>query len=154
VIGAHLQHSRTASEAGGVLLGRMLLHSSDVIIDAATAPNPEDQATRVSFHRAVRPAQMAVERAWGETEGRANYLGEWHTHPEDEPSPSRTDVTNWKRIVKTAQYEQDMLFFLIAGRRAIRVWELPRRGRNPAHLAPLDDEPDEEPDAAVGAKTT
>ena len=52
-----------------------------------------------------------------------NYLGEWHTHPEDVPSPSSHDRRDWLRTLDTAQFEQSFLFFIIVGRTSIGVWE-------------------------------
>ena len=50
--------------------------------------------------------------------GTKSYLGEWHTHPEPNPRPSSLDITEWK---KTANYNEDMLLFLIVGQETIFI---------------------------------
>lgn len=111
-------------EAGGVLLGRLSREGSDIIIDDITVPGEGDIASRFSFNREKKRTQYLVNKAWHESEGTKNYLGEWHTHPENIPNPSPQDLTNWHYISTNAQYEQDSLIFIIVGIDQIRVWEL------------------------------
>jgi integrative and conjugative element protein (TIGR02256 family) len=121
------------SEAGGILLGRVFLASGDIVIDHATTPTLEDERSRFRFFRAREPAQRIVDEAWAGSGGYSIYLGEWHTHPEDVPSPSWCDRRNWKRVARTATYEQDVLLFLIVGRARLGVWATDRR----ANIVPL-----------------
>jgi integrative and conjugative element protein (TIGR02256 family) len=123
VIDAYRQLRPEATEAGGILLGRMILESQDIVIDEATLPSAPDRRKRFSFFRARQPAQKLVERAWGKSDRTQNYLGEWHTHPEDYPSPSALDLKNWKKILRRSVFEQGSLFFVIGGRRAVGTWE-------------------------------
>lgn len=123
---AHVQRHCWSTEAGGILLGRMLTEKEHVVVDEVTVPGPHDRTSRFRFFRAERPAQTAVDAAWTRSGGEINYLGEWHTHPENDPTPSRHDRTDWQRLVMTQRYEQDALFFVIVGRRTIRAWELAR----------------------------
>jgi integrative and conjugative element protein (TIGR02256 family) len=67
-----------------------------------------------------------VDAAWGESGGSRNYLGEWHSHPEDVPAPSDIDIENWHRIIAQTVCEQDFLLFAIVGRTATQMWELSR----------------------------
>ncbi len=117
--------SRTR-EAGGVLLGRLIVDSDDVVVDLAGAPARQDFRSRFSFFRKARPAQATVDEEWAASSGAVNYLGDWHTHPEDHPVPSQTDLRNWQAIVSSAAFEQDFLLFLIVGRVSLRLWELAR----------------------------
>jgi integrative and conjugative element protein (TIGR02256 family) len=123
---AHIQRHCWSTEAGGILLGRMLTEKEHIVVDEVTVPGPHDRRSRFRFFRSERPAQTAVDAAWTCSGGEINYLGEWHTHPEDDPTPSGHDRTDWHRLVTTQRYEQDALFFVIVGRRTIRAWELAR----------------------------
>ncbi len=116
-----------SSEAGGLLLGRTIRDSKDVIIDTVSLPQALDRMSRFRFVRARRPAQRLVTRTWEESEGVRNYLGEWHTHPEDSPTPSFVDISDWKRIAAEVQSEHASLLFLIAGRVELRLWEACRK---------------------------
>ena len=118
----HRQVGATSNEAGGMLLGRFINQTQDIVVDEATAPTGEDSPGRFFFNRAKGAAQRYIDLAWGESSSTRVYLGEWHTHPEDVPIPSDHDLRNWRRITKRAQYHQDSLIFVIVGRQKIRAW--------------------------------
>jgi integrative and conjugative element protein (TIGR02256 family) len=143
----HIQRHRWSAEAGGILLGRMLVEGDAVVVDEITVPGPHDHRSRFRFLRAERPAQAVVNEAWARSGGQLNYLGEWHTHPEDAPEPSGHDRADWRRLVATQIYEQQSLFFMIAGRREIRAWELPRGEATPVSLPAVEDRGREPPKA-------
>jgi len=123
VLMEYRQLTTASAEAGGILLGRMLLQSPDVIVDEAVRPVATDRRSRFRFWRARRPAQRRIEAEWRTSGRMVNYLGEWHTHPEDTPWPSCHDVENWCRLGRKARYEQDFLIFLIVGTTATGAWE-------------------------------
>lgn len=134
----HRQLDFSSPEAGGILLGRFIAGTANVVIDVAAGPSQQDKRTRFSFFRAKRPAQQRVTEAWHGSDGTSNYLGEWHTHPEDEPSPSSTDLADWKRIMTQARFEQTGLIFVLVGRRLIRMWELLKSEPSPHLLLETD----------------
>lgn len=125
------QQSETAREAGGVLLGRLIVNAPDIVVDDVTEPSSSDRRGRFFFSRSAVPTQRAIDDAWQNSNGTRNYLGEWHTHPELDPSPSPTDFENWQRLSRRARYEQDSLFFVIAGMTEIRAWEIERQRSRP-----------------------
>lgn len=120
---AYRQMQSDDTEAGGLLLGRLIVGTNDIVIDEATPPSPKDRRSRFAFRRSKRPAQNRVDAAWTESTATRVYLGEWHTHPEADPRPSLIDRCNWKKIVARARFEQESLFFVIVGRNRIRAWE-------------------------------
>ena len=140
----HVQRHPKSTEAGGILLGRMLMKSDDVVVDEVTVPGPHDSRNRFRFSRARQPAQTAVNDAWTRSSGELNYLGEWHTHPEDDPQPSGHDQKDWRRLVASQIYEQASLFFVIVGRRVIRAWEFTRAEACEVQLATVVDRQDDE----------
>lgn len=115
------------SEAGGVLLGRHLLDSRDVVVDDVTTPQVADRRSRFGFFRSRRHEALAQER-WRQQAGTSAYLGLWHTHPEPDPTPSTVDYRDWQQAVAGDSFEGDRLFFPIVGTNSIRVWTLSRRG--------------------------
>lgn len=123
VFGAYLQDESGHPEAGGIMLGRLIRDGGDVVLDEATTPSPSDRRTRFRFFRKRKPAQQRVNKAWGESVGTKVYLGEWHTHPEDHPTPSDADFSNWRRIMREVRRDHNELFFVIVGRFETRVWE-------------------------------
>ena len=120
------QIAKESKEAGGILLGRSIKDSIDVLIDEASEPAKEDLRRRFFFFRKKEPAQALVNKTWQYSQSVSNYLGEWHTHPEAHPTPSKLDLTNWVNLSRQTQCEQDFLVFSIVGIETIRFWELDR----------------------------
>lgn len=114
-------------EAGGVLLGRHLLDSHDVVVDEVTTPQNSDRRGRFSFFRSSRH-EFEARKRWIEEKNTMAYLGLWHTHPELDPTPSDVDRRDWTQAVSGDSFEGDRLFFPIIGTRSIRIWTLSRRG--------------------------
>ncbi|SER99787.1 Mov34/MPN/PAD-1 family protein [Halopseudomonas bauzanensis] len=114
-------------EAGGVLLGRHLLDSQDVVVDEVSTPQSSDRRSRFSFFRSSTHECIARQR-WLEQGSTSAYLGLWHTHPELDPTPSIIDRRDWEQAVSGDTFEGDRLFFPIIGTRSIRIWTLSRRG--------------------------
>ncbi|WP_366517454.1 Mov34/MPN/PAD-1 family protein [uncultured Alistipes sp.] len=46
------------------------------------------------------------------------YVGEWHTHPENVPSPSATDLKSIKNIYNTTNLNSDIIVYIIIGRQS------------------------------------
>lgn len=121
------QRRTSQCEAGGVLLGRHLLESANVVVDEVTTPQMADKRSRFGFFRSRRHEAIARER-WSAEKGTFAYLGLWHTHPEQDPTPSFVDRLDWQRAVVSDVYEGNLLFFLIVGTLNVRVWCVNRRG--------------------------
>lgn len=119
--------SERKPEAGGVLLGRHLIESSDLVVDEVTPPQRRDKRRRFYFFRSKSHSDIALKR-WKETNGKMAYLGSWHTHPEHVPIPSRTDLEDWEKASREDTYEGDTLFFIIVGIDEIKVWSKHRCG--------------------------
>ena len=93
-------------ESGGILLG--YVRGDHIEILEATEPTKEDKRSMFFFMRRPRGHKEIASRRWAESEGLIRYLGEWHTHPEDHPTPSGLDRREWrnsasKRIDKRPQ---------------------------------------------------
>jgi integrative and conjugative element protein (TIGR02256 family) len=121
-------------EAGGVLLGRMILESNDVVVDEVTIPTRRDKRGIFSFFRSAFETNTIIKRAWRESAATRNYLGEWHTHPEDYPTPSNVDISNWRKILRKGRIEQDFVLFMILGRKELAVWEWNKRATSAQRL--------------------
>lgn len=120
---SHAQIDKRLREAGGVLLGRYLLHTDDVVVDQITVPLKSDLRTRSGFVRGTMGHQEVVNRVWEASNGACHYLGEWHTHPEAKPSPSSIDTANWRRLLLHYRADPDPLYFVIVGTQGIAAWQ-------------------------------
>lgn len=128
VLQGYVQRTPRMPEAGGVLMGSRLLEGGDVVISAVSVPMPGDHQSRFRFIRQQEHHQRCVERAWKNSGGIINYLGEWHTHPENDPNPSALDKGEWRRLVKECHYDGEELFFLIVGIESWGLWEVASTG--------------------------
>ncbi|WP_437623251.1 Mov34/MPN/PAD-1 family protein [Sorangium sp. So ce1151] len=122
-------------EAGGVLLGRHLLESSDLVVDEVTEPMRGDHRARFEFRRGKAGHQRRVDEVWRTSRGTCVYLGEWHTHPEANPEPSSTDLNDWRRHLRTDAFDGDTLYFIIVGTCGVRAWSGTRTRRA---IEPMD----------------
>lgn len=113
------------TEAGGVLLGRHLLDSEDIVVDEVTTPQNTDRRSRFGFFRSSKHEALARKR-WQDQLTTMAYLGLWHTHPEKDPTPSSVDHGDWQQAVSRDTFEGEYLFFPIIGTHRIRVWCLGR----------------------------
>ena len=117
-----IQDTHRKDEAGGVLLGRFLIGNNDVVVDHITIPMPGDKRTRFGYFRS-KLHQKRISEAWVSSRGTCNYLGEWHTHPEDDPAPSSHDFANWENKLASDKFDSDFLFFVIVGTVRVNVWK-------------------------------
>ncbi|OQP45119.1 hypothetical protein A4D02_34720 [Niastella koreensis] len=122
-----IQREETTPESGGVLLGRFIKYSKDIVIDKISVPMKDDICTRYSFKRLSLGHQKMIDEEWTQSKGTCNYLGEWHTHPEEFPIPSNVDTRNWKRKLKSDVFSARFLYFIIVGMTEIKIWEGDRR---------------------------
>lgn len=123
---AFVQDHPNKTEAGGVLIGRAFDISCNLIIDEATIPQPSDKRHRFRFFRTQKGHQKIIEETWKNSDGIQNYLGEWHTHPEPIPTPSKIDIEGWIKHIQKASFDGDCLIFLIFGTEGFRAFEVRR----------------------------
>lgn len=91
------QYLSHAAEAGGILIGYRRgqhLHVVD-----ATTPGPGDRRSRYEFQRKDPVHQDTAFALWKRSRQTLDYLGEWHTHPQVNPTPSCIDTGEWAKIM-------------------------------------------------------
>jgi len=110
------QVNRNAREAGGVLLGYMRGPHFHILL--ATSPGLGDRRSRTSFHRSDKSHYQEFLSA-RKNDPLLAYLGDWHSHPEDTPTPSSLDQSEW-RIIK--KYVGRRCVCLIQGRQTVACY--------------------------------
>lgn len=106
-------------EKGGILLGEIC--KNEISIIKASVPTIFDKSTRFSFNRNKKSAQIIVDYEFFNSQGKTIYLGEWHTHPEDYPTPSSTDIKMIRQQFNKNLLNEDFLLLVIVGRKSIYV---------------------------------
>ncbi|WP_312199810.1 Mov34/MPN/PAD-1 family protein [Anaerospora hongkongensis] len=114
-----LQHDIHASESGGYILGYQHRKTGNITLEFITIPQEQDICSRIRctikdfFHRKLlRKAQL----------NDSYYMGVWHTHPQQIPTPSNIDYRDWQESLRCERTGGDYIFFLIAGTQGFRVW--------------------------------
>lgn len=118
VFAAHAQLSVAAPEAGGLLLGTV--HGQGMLITEATTPTRMDRQWRTLFERLPFGHRAIAKHRWRASSGTVRYVGEWHTHPEDLPQPSSTDLTEW-RVLATKRADGRAVLAVIVGREGLHI---------------------------------
>lgn len=111
-VGERVKQEKGKRELGGLLLG--FRDEKAIRVVRCTFPGPGDISTRTRFHRRSPSHQISASIWWARCGGRGDWVGEWHSHPEDNPSPSGIDLTSWRRQVR---HTQRPMVFLIFGLR-------------------------------------
>lgn len=141
IVDRYRQHGPSCTEGGGFLLGRMMRDSLDIVVDEVTEPGPGDVRSRYGFDLIdLVHHQAGVIGAWERSEGTCCFLGDWHTHAEPDPTPSRVDLDNWRlRLSRDASDEYPRLLFVIVGTERVRAWQGDRITGEIREALPLDD---------------
>lgn len=113
----HYRQTNIASpESGGILLGYR--RGRHLHVTRMTTPQPGDTQHRHGFQRQAQPHQKIALEQWKAERETMDYIGEWHTHPEIEPTPSSVDTREWRKICHA---KSEPMVFLIAGTRNV-LW--------------------------------
>ena len=108
------------NESGGILLGQV--KGSKFYILRASTPSKGDDAGRTFFYRDKHSTQVIIDYEFSNSEGHTIYLGEWHTHPEANPSPSSQDLLMIKDQYEKNSINTDILVTIIQGTKGHVHW--------------------------------
>ena len=109
---SHKQLSWWQSEAGGHLYARM--EGNVIRVVRATGPQPGDLRRRFFFSFSKMRAQTEIDQQF--LEG-LEYVGDWHTHPEDKPTPSNIDIATMKSRFHLSEHRLQAFLFVIVGKK-------------------------------------
>jgi integrative and conjugative element protein (TIGR02256 family) len=116
IINKFKKFNRLRKESGGLLLGYIRGFHFDVRY--ITTPCLEDISTPSSFERKDPFHLKKLNSLYKKSFGKIVYIGEWHTHQEDYPKPSLTDIREWHNIKSEKQY---FIIFLIIGKKGFYI---------------------------------
>lgn len=110
ILTSYRQLEYSSPESAGVIIGeRRGVH---IVINTVSEPSRADIRYRFMVNRISKHHQKTVDEAFKKSKGTWQYLGEWHTHPEDIPRPSMTDYSSWYKNLTSP----DSLILIIVGR--------------------------------------
>lgn len=100
-------------EAGGQLFARFLDGNLEVV--EATGPRMTDHRGRYHYIPDRTAEQAEIDERFSRG---LNFVGDWHTHPEDRPSPSSRDETSIAETMVKSSHALNGLLLIIVGRRS------------------------------------
>lgn len=106
----HRQLRFWQSEAGGQLFARFTGKTINIV--KATGPRKPDWRTRF-FYFAHRPSEHSEIHALF-NEG-LHFVGDWHTHPEKIPKPSKLDIQTYYETFRMSKHALAGMVFVIVG---------------------------------------
>lgn len=87
-----------------------------------TSPLPADStAGRLWFKRGIRGLKQYFSGLFAKSSGTTHYVGEWHSHPDGAPVPSREDDENMSAIVNDPDARCPECILVIVGYRRTRA---------------------------------
>lgn len=109
---SYRQMHYASAEAGGTIIGER--RGQHIVVTDISEPGQGDIRKRNRFERRGDHHQQKVDELFKQSDGYLVYLGEWHTHPEDFPQPSYTDIKSWQAgLIAT-----DPMVLIIVGRKS------------------------------------
>jgi integrative and conjugative element protein (TIGR02256 family) len=87
-------------ETGGVLLG--WTENENIIVAKATGAGPNAVHEKIFFRADANYIDMIIDMEYANSNGKINYIGEWHTHPQMNPRPSQVDLNSLDEIVESS----------------------------------------------------
>jgi integrative and conjugative element protein (TIGR02256 family) len=97
-------------EVGGQLFGTFEKHR--VRISLATGPRKGDRRSRFSFLPDRGRENIEIKQCFAHG---LHYIGDWHTHPEHDPSPSSTDLASMADCFRKSKHQLSHFIMLIVG---------------------------------------
>ncbi len=97
------------TEAGGLLFTSDL-YSNPILIEKFSIPSAQDKRTRHRFIPHKTKAQKIINEMF---ENGFHYVGDWHTHPQKHPKPSRTDINTIKDVFKKSDHNLNYMLMLV-----------------------------------------
>jgi len=101
-------------ESGGILVGEVYLRQNKVIVRQVIVSK---KAKRSLFGVNIDKVEMQyeLEKTRINTNYQYYYIGDWHTHSEQHPTPSMVDNISYKKTVRKAVLQTNFVVFLIVG---------------------------------------
>lgn len=122
----YIQEGMDSKEAGGILLGHVRGEHLEII--EATEPSFWDRRFRFLFERMPYFHHRLAMKRWTGSNGLVRYIGEWHTHPQNHPTPSSIDLAEWQ-ILAADRVDGRPLLALIVGRQDLHVEHISGTGK-------------------------
>ncbi|MES2410607.1 MAG: Mov34/MPN/PAD-1 family protein [Bacteroidota bacterium] len=137
-ISEYVQNDDIKPESGGMLIG-YYLQNGDFSITDITVPGKGDRQSRYRFIRSAKRALNLLTFHFNNSKGKKIYLGEWHTHPENNPTPSSIDNSSILERIRRDKINSDTIFTIICGIERIYIQRVKKSGLKEYVYVSLED---------------
>lgn len=107
----HRQLRWCQREAGGQLFARF--DGTRILVEEASGPRRTDRRTRTSYVPDRRAEQVEILDRYARA---LHYVGDWHTHPEQHPYPSRPDARSIADSVAKSTHQLNGFVLVVVGK--------------------------------------
>ena len=108
---AHRQQGKIKTEIGGQLFAQF--KNNEVHVVRATGPNATDERGWSWFRPDQKRHNGEIKQLFA---AGLHFVGDWHTHPEREPSPSSWDLDSMEDCFKKSRHQLNAFIMVIVGR--------------------------------------
>jgi len=109
------QRQLNGGETAGILMGSEFDDNSYRINKASYPYLSQNSSSRCGCTRDASSANDFIQREYKISNKTRFYIGEWHTHPEDDPTPSYVDLCSIREISNTGEFPTDFIILIIIG---------------------------------------
>jgi integrative and conjugative element protein (TIGR02256 family) len=109
----------SGNENGGILLGSEISEKHYRINQVSEPCMLIDRSSKCGCIRDANKANEIIKREFESSNHKRIYFGEWHTHPEDNPTPSAVDISSICDVFYKSRIVIDGVFLAIVGRKSI-----------------------------------
>lgn len=118
-------------ETGGMLLGAYDDAVGVVFIDEMVGPPPDSFLAETYFQHGLHGSQAHVDEAMRRSNNVTGFVGFWHTHPDQHPSPSPTDEQGMAAVVGPDGNTRRALMMIVGGTERWAQWRDGKAGVRP-----------------------
>jgi len=104
------QATPTSKEAGGMLFARF--NPQLITVERATTPSRFDSRSRFAFRPSLAYQRKVILEQFRKG---LHFIGEWHTHPQDQPQPSQQDIQTARECLLQSQHELNGMAIVVLG---------------------------------------
>lgn len=104
------QTQDSSPEAGGLLFAEIEIPRIRVV--KATQPSLMDSRSRFGIHFSKKRRAAEIKRQFRKG---LHFVGEWHTHPELNPSPSPLDISSMAELFSLSKHQLNYFIMVIVG---------------------------------------
>lgn len=109
----------SGNENGGILLGSEISEKHYRINRVSEPCMLIERSAKCTCTRDANKANEIIQREFELSNHTRVYFGEWHTHPEDNPTPSTVDISSICDVFYKSTIVIDGVFLAIVGRKSI-----------------------------------